>query len=294
MIQQIQADPEELPLACKCRLAGVSRATYYRHLKPSVVAASAQPTDTSVRQHLHRIAGETTGTGYRRMTKLLHQAGVKVNHKKVRRLMQEEKLLLPTKKRFVLTTNSDHEGRIYPNLARKLEPTAPDQLWVADITYVSLPHGFCYLAALLDAYSRRCIGWAVESQMETRLPLQVLQQALATRQVSTHLIHHSDRGSQYASFEYIQALKAAGIQISMSRKGNPYDNAKAESFFKTLKVEEVYLNDYRTTTEARENIAHFIEAVYNQKRLHSALGYLPPVVFEEQHYQQPLLSNAGS
>jgi transposase InsO family protein len=273
-------------------LAGISRATYYRQQKQSCVSPlSNEKADQPLRQSLHRIALETTGYGYRRMTHHLHREGVKVNHKKVRRLMQEEKLLIPTKKRFVITTDSDHEGPFYPNLAKKVEVSEPDKLWVADITYVRLPHGFCYLAALLDAYSRRCLGWAVESYLDARLPLKALQMALAFRQVGPGLVHHSDRGTQYASQEYTEALKAAGIKISMSRRGNPYDNAKAESFFKSLKVEEVYLNDYRTTTEARENIGSFVEAVYNQKRLHSALGYMPPTEFEEKYKQQQ--NNAG-
>jgi putative transposase len=287
MIEQIQMALEPLPLTCKCQLTGISRATYYRHAKQTLVShAASEKGDVLLRQSLHRIALETSGYGYRRMTHHLHREGVQVNHKKVRRLMQEEKLLIQTKKRFVITTDSDHEGPFYPNLAKKLEVNALDKLWVADITYVRLPHGFCYLAALLDAYSRRCIGWAVESYLDARLPLHALQMALKSRSVSADLVHHSDRGTQYASQEYTEALKAAGIKISMSRRGNPYDNAKAESFFKSLKVEEVYLNDYRTTKEARENIGSFVEAVYNQKRLHSALGYLPPAEFEAQYKQQ--------
>jgi transposase InsO family protein len=293
MIEQIQNAPEALPLSRKCRLVGLSRATYYRHAKQAGGSpASSEKTDQSLRQSLHRIALETSGYGYRRMTSHLHREGVTVNHKKVRRLMQEEKLLIQTKKRFVITTDSDHEGPFYPNLAKKLEVNTLDKLWVADITYVRLPHGFCYLAALLDAYSRRCIGWAVESYLDARLPLKALQMALQSRQVGPDLVHHSDRGTQYASQEYIKALKGAGIKISMSRRGNPYDNAKAESFFKSLKVEEVYVNDYRTTTEARENIGSFVEAVYNQKRLHSALGYMPPIEFEAQ-YKQQQQNNAG-
>jgi transposase InsO family protein len=294
MIEQIHQAPEALPLSRKCQLAGLSRATYYRHAKQAGGSpASSEKTALPLRQSLHRIALETSGYGYRRMTHHLHREGIKVNHKKVRRLMQEENLLIPTKKRFVITTDSDHDGPFYPNLAKKLEVSEPDKLWVADITYVRLPHGFCYLAALLDAYSRRCLGWAVESYLDARLPLKALQMALASREVSPDLVHHSDRGTQYACQEYTEALKVAGIKISMSRRGNPYDNAKAESFFKSVKIEEVYVNDYRTTKEARENIGAFLEAVYNQKRLHSALGYLPPAEFEQQ-YKQQQQNNAGS
>lgn len=162
----------------------------------------------------------------------------------------------------------------------------PDRLWVADLTYVRLPQGFCYLAAIVDAYSRRCIGWAVESYLDARLPLAALEMALPSRCVTPALVHHSDRGTQYASLDYTKRLKTAGIQISMSRKGNPYDNAKAESFFKTVKIEEVYVNEYRTLKEARTNLGHFLEAVYNQKRLHSSLGYVPPVEFEEHSARQ--------
>jgi putative transposase len=250
------------------------------------------PTDPELRQALHRLALETSGYGYRRMTRQLCREGIVVNAKKIRRLMREEHLLYSPKRRFVVTTDSDHDGLIYANLAKNLKVTQVDRLWVADLTYVRLPSGFCYLAAVVDAYSRRCIGWAIESYLDARLPLAALEMAITTRCVTPELVHHSDRGTQYASIDYTERLKKAGIQISMSRKGNPYDNAKAESFFKTVKNEEVYVNDYRTLKEARANLSHFLEAVYNQKRLHSSLDYLPPVEFEElaarQKQQQPI------
>ncbi len=281
---QILDAPEALSVRRKCQLAGLSRATYYRRAKqPQQETIQA---DQPLRSALHRIAGEMTDYGYRRMTRQLKREGMLVNSKKIRRLMREEKLLCSPQKRFVVTTDSDHDGVIYPNLAKTKQVTQPDQLWQADITYVRLPNGFCYLAAVIDAYSRRCIGWAVESYLDVRLPLAALEMALQTRTVTSALMHHSDRGSQYACSDYVDRLKQAGITISMSRRGNPYDNARAESFFKTVKYAEVHINEYRTLSEARENLSHFLEVVYNAKRLHSSLGYVPPVEFEEAHYQK--------
>ncbi len=163
---------------------------------------------------------------------------------------------------------------------------APNQAWQADITYIRLPTGFAYLAAVIDAYSRRCVGWQLSRCIDTNLTLQALDMALAVRPVEPGLVHHSDRGVQYASCAYVERLQSVGALASMSAKGNPYDNAKAESFFKTLKREEVYLKAYRTFAEAEANIGQFIEDVYNQKRLHSSLGYLPPIEFEALHYQR--------
>jgi putative transposase len=290
MTETIQAAPDALPIVRQCELAGASRATYYRHRHS--MPTLPVPGDPELRQALHRIALETSGYGYRRMTRQLRREGIAINSKKVRRLMREEHLLYSPKRRFVVTTDSDHDGLIYANVAKDLKVTQIDRLWVADLTYVRLPTGFCYLAAIVDTYSRRCIGWAIESYLDARLPLSALEMAITTRCVTLDLVHHSDRGTQYASLDYTERLKKAGIQISMSRKGNPYDNAKAESFFKTVKTEEVYVNDYRTLKEARANLSHFLEAVYNQKRLHSSLDYLPPVEFEElaarQKQPQPI------
>jgi putative transposase len=203
-----------------------------------------------------------------------------VNHKRVLRVMRQESLLCQLKKRFVVTTDSTHDHRTYPNLLEGLALDSLDTVWVADITYIRLPTCFVYLAAILDAYSRRCIGWALSRWIDTRLTLRALRMALETRRPPRGFIHHSDRGVQYASGEYIGALQSSGAQISMSAKGNPYDNARAESFFKTLKTEEVYLKDYRTIEEADAQIGLFIGDVYNLKRLHSSLGYLSPVEFE--------------
>jgi transposase InsO family protein len=203
-----------------------------------------------------------------------------VNAKRVYRILREDNLLCVRKRKFVVTTNSNHGRRIYPNLAREMVLTNVDQLWRADITYIRLQDEFVYLAVILDAYSRRVIGWALDRTLEDELTLAALQMAIARRVIHPGLVHHSDRGSQYASNDYTDLLKDHGIDISMSRKANPWDNAACESFMKTLKYEEVHRNEYRNLGEARAAIQEFLEKVYNRKRLHSALGYLPPVEFE--------------
>ncbi len=213
------------------------------------------------------------------MTAELRRRGWAVNHKRVYRLMRQDNLLC-LRRKFVLTTDSAHDRPVYPNLARGMTPSGRDQLWVADITYIRLQIEFIYLAVILDAFSRRVIGWALGSTLEDELTLAALRMALARRQPAPGVVHHSDRGVQYASRDYADLLRAHGICISMSRRGNPYDNALAESFLKTLKYEEVYRQDYRDLADAQRSIPHFLEQVYNQKRLHSALGYLPPVEFE--------------
>jgi putative transposase len=197
--------------------------------------------------------------------------------------MRKESLLCQLKRRFVPTTDSAHSLRRYPNLIKDAVVDAPDQAWSADITYVRLPTSFCYLASIIDEYSRYCVGWSLSRWIDTRLTLSALQMALEARSPAAGLIHHSDQGVQYASGEYVDTLEEIGARISMAAVGNPYENAKVESFFRTLKLEEVYLKDYRTFEEAQENIGEFIEEVYNKKRLHSSLGYLPPVEFEAIH-----------
>lgn len=269
-----------LSVAARCRVLDWPRASYYR-------AGSAAPAeaDTSLRSLIQQVALEWPSYGYRRVAAELRRRGRSVNRKHVLRLMREDNLLCLRKRRFAHTTNSDHRLPVYPNLVPGLVVGGCDQLWVSDITYIRLLREFIYLAVILDAFSRRVIGWALERTLETELALSALRMALATRAVTEGLIHHSDRGVQYASLAYTALLKERGIRISMSRRGNAYDNAQAESFMKTLKYEEVYLREYETMAEARASISHFLEAVYNQKRLHSALGYVPPVEFEQRNIQ---------
>jgi len=239
----------------------------------------------ALRDAIELIVVEFAGYGYRRVTHALKRSGWQVNHKHVLRVMREESLLCQLKRQFVPMTDSHHGYQVYPNLLATRELTAPNQAWVGDITYIRLPSCFVYLAALLDAYSRRCVGWKLSKRIDTELALGALDMALATRTIEPGLIHHSDRGVQYASTAYVERLHSVQAQISMSAVGNPYDNAKAESFFKTLKREEVYLNQYQTFAEAEANIAQFIEDVYNMERLHSSLGYVPPVEFEKAYFQ---------
>lgn len=259
-----------------CELFGVSRSWYYD--RPG--AAEKAERDAELRDAIERIVLEFPGYGYRRVTEQLHREGWGVNHKRVLRVMRRESLLCQLKRRFAVTTDSAHPHGAHPNLLAGFVLDRPDSAWVADITYIRLPTSFAYLAAILDAYSRRCIGWALSRWIDTKLTLTALQMALAERRPPRGVIHHSDRGVQYASHEYVDVLESAGARISMSGKGNPYDNAKAGSFFKTLKREEVYLKEYRSIEEADANIGRFIEDVYNTKRLHSSLGYLPPAEFE--------------
>lgn len=260
-----------------CQALHLSRATFYRYRK----AGEPVDRDVEVRDQIQRLALAFPSYGYRRITAQLQREGITVNHKRVLRLMREDNLLCLRKRRFVLTTNSDHGLSVYPNLVPTLPVTGMNQLWLSDITYVRLQHEFIYLAVILDGFSRRCIGWALSHHLDAALTLAALHQALECRTVAPGLVHHSDRGVQYASQRYTALLKAHGIAISMSRRGNPYDNAFAESFIKTLKYEEVHLNDYESFADAYESIERFLEDVYNHKRLHSALGYRPPAEFEQ-------------
>jgi transposase InsO family protein len=260
-----------------CALFQINRSWYLT--RPSEQQVLAR--DVALRDAIEHIILELPGYGYRRVTEELHRRQWQVNHKRVLRIMRRESLLCHVKRRFTLTTDSQHSFQRYPNLLRERDVHAPNEVWVADITYICLPTTFVYLACMLDAFSRRCIGWELAPWLDTRLTLAALERALNERQPAPGLIHHSDHGVQYASSAYVERLQAAGAQMSMAAVGNPYDNAKAESFFKTLKYEEVYLKHYRTFAEAYANIATFIEDVYNAKRLHSSLGYRPPIEFEE-------------
>jgi putative transposase len=263
---------------------GVSRATYYRH-RGGPSAPEVSPAEAVVRATINAIALEMPAYGHRPMTAELHRRQLPVGRDRVLRYMREADLLCRPRRSFVVTTDSRHSQKIFPNLARDLVLSAPDQLWVADITYLRLQREFAYLAVVLDAFSRRVIGWALERHMMTELTIAALQMALQERQPPPGLMHHSDRGKQYAATQYVSLLIKHQIRISMSRTGNPYDNAKAERFMRTIKYEEVYMADYQNLTEARASIGHFIEDVYNRKRLHSALGYRPPVEFEHLCYQ---------
>lgn len=258
------------------------RSTFYYR---SSTAEGRLQRQLALQGRIEQIALDNSGYGYRRITAELHRQGVKVNRKLVLKIMKASDLLVRPLRGFIITTDSRHVFPIYPNLYQNQWPDAPNKIWVADITYIRLPLGFVYLAAILDAFSRKVIGWALSRSMEATLVIDALTMALNDRKPPPGLIHHSDRGVQYACHEYTDLLKAHGIAISMSRKGNPYDNAVAESFFKTLKKEEVYLSDYRSPEEARRQIRHFIEHVYNQKRRHSSLGYLPPAEYELQYNQ---------
>jgi transposase InsO family protein len=266
-----------LSVARMVELGSVSRAGFYRFDEDRLARPDR---DMDLRDAIQRIALEWPSYGRPRITAELRRQGWKVNPKRVGRVMREDNLLCVRKRKFVVTTDSNHSRKVYPNLAGQMILTGLNQLWVADITYIRLETEFVYLAVVIDAFSRRVIGWALDRTMEDDLTLAALRMALERRRPSPGLVHHSDRGSQYASGDYTDLLKAQGCQISMSHKASPWENAGCESWMKTLKSEEVYRQEYRNLAEARASIERFIEEVYNQKRLHSALDYCPPAEFE--------------
>ena len=268
----------KLSIERMCQLAGVSRAGFYRSLLEREPVAE----DMAVRSAIQQIFVEHKRRyGYRRVSAELRRRGMLANHKRVARLMREDNLLAVQPKSFVVTTDSDHELEVYLNLASRMKLTGINQLWVADITYIRLRREFVFLAVILDGFSRKVVGWELDRTLAARLPLAALEKALAERKPPPGLVHHSDRGVQYASDAYVGILRRHGMIPSMSRPANPYDNASCESFLKTLKREEIYASEYRDLDHLRENIAAFIDRYYNRVRLHSALGYRSPEEFEQ-------------
>jgi putative transposase len=267
-----------------CQLMNLPRSSYYYRPK----SPENSPEKRALTDRIEGIAEEFPRYGYRKVAAQLRREGLLVNHKKIQRIMRERGLGVKKRRRFVRTTDSNHPYPVYPNLIKHQVMTGINQVWVADLTYIRITMAFVYLAVILDLYSRKAIGYALSDEIDTDLSLTALQMALQRRHPSPGVIHHSDRGVQYAAHEYIDVLRAYQFRISMSRKGNPYDNAAAESFMKTLKTEEVYLWEYQTMEDAQRRLPYFIEDVYNHKRLHASLGYRPPAEYEAMLVREPL------
>jgi putative transposase len=283
MIWENQRSTMPIPVKDAARIVRVSKSGYYKWLSRQGHDIRAER-DQPIVEEMMKIVVDQPGYGYRRMKHELRRRGMVVNHKRVRRLMKKHGLTVKRKRFSPITTDSEHDNPVYPNLVRGLEITGPNQVWAADFTYIQLRKEFIFLAVELDIYARRVIGWSLSRDLDAGTALDALHMALYNRRNDclSGLIHHSDRGVQYTSMAFTECLRNHGIQISNSRKGNPYDNAFVESFFKTLKYEEVYLNEYETFEDALRNIHQFIEDVYNAKRMHSALGYRSPIEFEAQ------------
>ncbi len=278
----IQNEKGALSIRDRCRIAEVSASAYYAWGNRT---QSEEPNEKLTKQ-IEMVLEQFPAYGYRRVAAQLQKQGLKVNKKRVQRVMREHGLQRRRKRRFVRTTDSKHSLPVYPNLIQDVVVERPNQVWAADITYVCLVRGFVYLAVLMDLFSRKVIGWALSGSLHAELTVAALKMALRRRTVQPGLVHHSDRGVQYACEQYVEILQEHKFTISMSRKGNPYDNATMESFMKTLKTEEVHLNEYETENESRSNIGKFIETLYNKKRLHSSLGYCAPVEFEDNFHSQ--------
>ena len=261
-------------------MSGVSRSTYYYHLRSIEKRAKKEAADKALKERIESVKKTFPRSGYRTMKKYLAREGETVNWKRLRRVMEKYDLQGSIPRAFVNTTDSNHDHPIYPNLLPEMGVTGINQVWVADITYIRIHYGFVYLAVILDIYSRRAIGWAISRRINHQLTCEALISAIEMRQPKRGCIHHSDQGVQYACHEYVAILEQHGFHVSMSRKGNPYDNAFAESFIKTLKMDEVYLWQYETYDDVVDRLPYFIEEVYNKKRLHSSIGYLPPAEYE--------------